>query len=218
MQMKALVVEDETFSREYLSSLLRNEFSFDEVVEASDGEDAWELYQKDEFKFVVLDLLIPRLDGIQLARRILEESRDRRVLALSSECDDYTVREISRCGVLGFVSKSDMSLDVIKEAYREVLSGHVYYSQSVQEVLRRIQVDPDAYFKVLSERELQVLQAVGRKQNKQEIATDLGISHFTVRRHRQNAMSKLGLKNDSELLHFALDKGIVKHKGGIGWT
>ncbi len=104
--MKALIIEDEKFVREYLTSLLRNEFDFDEIVQAVDGEVGWQLFEQQSFQFIILDLLLPKLDGIQLAKRILERGRGHRILAISSECDDFTVREVSRSGILGFVSRS----------------------------------------------------------------------------------------------------------------
>lgn len=216
--MRALVVEDEGFARDYLVSLLRNEYSFDEVYEAPDGEAAWKLLQTHEFQFIVLDLLMPKLDGIKLAARAMEQNCGHRILALSSECDDYTVREVSRCGILGFVSKKEISGEVMDDALREVLGGHVYYSESVKAVVARLQTDPEAYYKILSDRELQVLRAVAQSHTNAEIAAKIGLSPFTVRRHRHNAMKKLGLKTESALLHFALDKGIVKHKSGLDWS
>ncbi|MDQ8195427.1 response regulator transcription factor [Coraliomargarita sp. SDUM461004] len=216
--MKALIVEDEKFVREYLSSLLQNEFDFDEIVQAVDGEAGWELFEQQSFQFIILDLLLPKLDGIQLAKRILERGRGHRVLAISSECDDFTVREVTRSGILGFVSKKDMSEGIMNQAFTEIFDGHVYYSSSVLEVLERVRNDPDAYYKVLSRRELQVLRYIAQRKTHEEIASELGLSDFTIKRHRHNAMKKLNLKNESSLLHFALDKGILKHKGGLDWS
>ena len=218
MAMQALVVEDEGLTREYLATLLRNDYSFDEVLVASDGLTAWELFEQNDIKFIVVDLLVPELDGLSLARRVLAGSRGHRILALSSECDDFTVREISRSGILGYVCKKDISHEVMDEAFREVLGGHVYYSRSVREVMERLQSDPDAYYKILSDRELQVLRGVAKHKTNEEIAGTLGLSPFTIRRHRHNTMKKLDLKNESSLLHFALDKGIVKHKSGLDWS
>lgn len=78
--------------------------------------------------------------------------------------------------------------------------------------------DPEAYYKVLSEREFQILRAIAMGQGRDEIAGDIGISAFTVRRHRHNAMKKLGISDEASLLRFALQKGIIKNKGGLNWT
>jgi len=216
--MKALVVEDEEIVRELLESVALREFEFDVVKGEADGESAWKIFAAEPFDFVVLDLLLPKLDGLALARRMLEAVPEIRILALSSECDDYVVREVQRSGILGFIDKNEMSLEVLFEAYNEVSAGHVFHSPNVQGKILQMWQDPEAYYKVLSEREFQVVRAVAMGQEKDAIAQDLGISLFTVRRHKHNAMKKLGIGDEASLLRFALRKGIIKNKSGLNWT
>jgi len=216
--MKALVVEDEEIVRELLESVALREFEFDVVKGEADGEAAWETFAAEPFDFVVLDLLLPKLDGLALARRMLEAVPEIRILALSSESDDYVVREVQRSGILGFIDKNEMSLEVLFEAYNEVSAGHVFHSPNVQDKILQMWQDPEAYYKVLSEREFQVLRAVAMGEEKDAISKDLGISAFTVRRHKHNAMKKLGLSDEASLLRFALRKGIIKNKSGLNWT
>ncbi|MDQ8196205.1 response regulator transcription factor [Coraliomargarita sp. SDUM461004] len=118
--MKALVVEDEGLTRDLLSSLLKREFDFDEIAQASDGDEAWQLFLGDEYTFIMIDLIIPKLDGLKLARRILEHDRGQKIIVLSSECDDYTVKEVSRSGIFGYIDKPGMSEFVLLEAIRTV--------------------------------------------------------------------------------------------------
>ena len=153
--MKALIVEDEEMVRELLASILVREFKFDEVVEAGDGQAGWEKFRAQPFDFVVLDLMLPNIDGLTLARRMLAAAPGTRILALSSECDDYSVREVNRAGVLGFVDKREMTFEVLFGAFNEVSAGHVYYSVNAQNIITNLWEDPDAYYKVLSDRELQ---------------------------------------------------------------
>jgi DNA-binding NarL/FixJ family response regulator len=216
--MKALVVEDENFTREALSEILIKEFDFDEVVQAEDGEQAWELYQQQAFNFIVIDLILPKLDGLKLADRILEVGLGQRILALSGECDDFTVRQVTRSGILGFIYKKEMSREILEEAFRHVFAGRVYYSKTAKDVLKRMQHDSDAYYRLLSDRELEVLRCIAQQKSDDEIGTTLNLSKFTVRRHRQSAMKKLNLKNESSIIHFALEKGIIKHRGGLDWS
>lgn len=216
--MRALIVEDEKFTRESVASLLMSVYNFDEVAQAEDGEMGWALFQQQSYEFIVIDLILPKLDGLKLAQRILELGRGQRILALSSECDDFTVREISRCGILGFIWKKEMSQAVLGAAFREVFDGHIYYSEGARAAMDRLRNDPDAYFKVLSARELQVLRAIAQRKSDIEIGAELELSKFTVRRHRHNAMKKLNLSNESSILHYALDKGILKHKAGLDWS
>ncbi|HAV13551.1 MAG TPA: hypothetical protein DCX06_08705 [Opitutae bacterium] len=216
--MKALIVEDEELVRELLASILVREFDFKEVVEAGDGEAAWKLFQRESFDFVVLDLMLPELDGLTLSRRMLDADPNVRILALSSECDEYSVREVNRSGILGFVDKREMTFEVLFAAFNEVSAGHVYYSVNAQEIITRLWEDPNAYYKVLSDREFQILRLIAQGFSQEKIGEDLGISAFTVRRHKHNAMKKLDLNDEASLLRFALEKGIVKHKGGLDWT
>lgn len=217
-KMKALVVEDEELVRELLASVVAREFDFEEVLEAGDGAGAWELYQEHAVDFVVLDLMLPSLDGLSLARRILEQDLDQRVLAISSECDEYTIREVNRSGILGFVHKKELSLEVLFAAFNETMAGHPYYSVNAQKLIEKMWEDPEVYYKILSERELQVLRAVAQGQTHEEVGESMGISAFTVRRHKHNMMKKLAITDSASLVRFALEKGIVKHKGGLDWT
>ncbi|MGJ8652336.1 MAG: response regulator [Opitutaceae bacterium] len=216
--MKALIVEDEEMVRELLASILVREFEFTEVVEAGDGQTGWEMFSEQPFDFVVLDLMLPKVDGLTLARQMLVAAPGARILALSSECDDYSVREVNRAGVLGFVDKREMTFEVLFAAFNEVSAGHVYYSVNAQNIITKLWEDPDAYYKILSDRELQIIRLIAQGNTQEEIGDDLGISAFTVRRHKHNSMKKLDLKDEASLLRYALEKGIVKHKGGLDWT
>jgi two-component system invasion response regulator UvrY len=216
--MNALIVEDEEIVRELLASVVEREFDFEGVVEASDGESAWALFNEQAFDFVILDLLLPKLDGLSLARRILEHRPDIRIMALSSECDDYTVREVNRSGIIGFVDKNEMTLEVLFAGINDISSGHAYYSANAQRIITHMWEDPEAYYKILSDREFQVVRAIVKGRCLVEVGITMGISAFTVRRHKYNAMKKLNLSDEVSLLRFALLKGIVKHKGGLDWT
>ena len=216
--MKALVVEDEELVRELLVSIVSREFEFSYVKEASDGESAWKLFQEEKFNFVVLDLMLPKLDGLSLARRILQVAPDVRILAISSECDDYTVREVTRSGILGFVHKQEMSLETLFTAFNEVSAGEIYYSANAQKIIAGMWQDPDAYYKVVSNRELHVLRLIAQGHSHVSAGEILGISEFTVRRHKHNMMKRLNISDEASLVRFAFEKGVVKFKGGLDWT
>lgn len=216
--MNSLIVEDEELVRELLASILVKEFESERVDEAGDGEAGWEQFQREDYDFVVLDLMLPSLDGLSLARRMLAAKPEVRILVLSSECDDYTIRVVHDCGILGFVHKREMSLEVLFGAFNEVSAGYTFYSVNAQERLTNMWSDPDAYYKLLTDREFQVLRMVAQGMSYEQIGEQLAISAFTVRRHKHNAMKKLDIGDDAGLVRFALDKGIVKYKGGLDWT
>jgi DNA-binding NarL/FixJ family response regulator len=216
--VKALIVEDEEIVRELLESIARREFEFEEVRGTSDGESAWEVFCSERFDFVVTDLLLPKIDGLHLARQMIEASPETRILALSSECDDYTARAVSTSRILGFVDKNELSLGTLFDAYSEVIGGRVFYSENVKRKITEMQKDPSAYYKILSDREFEVLLAIAMGKEKEKIAKELKISEFTVRRHKHNTMKKVNVSDEASLIRFALQKGIIKSKSGLNWT
>lgn len=215
---RALIVEDEELVRELLASVLHREFEFDTVTEAGDGLVAQKAFEASDYDFVVLDLMLPNLDGLSLARWILLRSPGTRILALSSECDDYTIREVNRSGILGFVHKQEMSLEVIFSAFNDVSAGHVYYSTAAQKKIEQMWQDPDAYYKILNEQELRLVRAVALGHSYQLISSSLGLQPATVKRRERSVMQKLNLPDQASLVRFALDRGIVKFKGGLDWN
>jgi DNA-binding NarL/FixJ family response regulator len=215
---RALIVEDEELVRELLASVLHREFEFDTVSEAGDGLAGQQAFEAMDYDFVVLDLMLPHLDGLSLARWILQRSPGTRILALSSECDDYTIREVNRSGILGFVHKQEMTLEVIFTAFNEVSAGHVYYSTAAQKKIEHLWQDPDAYYKILTEKELHLVRSVALGLSHDAIAAQLGVQASTVKRRERNVLQKLNVGDRSGLMRFALDRGIVKYKGGLDWT
>lgn len=214
----ALIVEDEELVRELLASVLHREFEFATVTEAGDGLEGQRAFEKCDYDFVVLDLMLPGLDGLSLARWILQRSPGTRILALSSECDDYTIREVNRSGILGFVHKREMTLEEIFTAFNEVSAGHVYYSMAAQKKIEQLWQDPGAYYKILSERDLRLVRSAALGHSYESIAEEHSLQVATVKRHERNVLQKLNLEDRAGLVRFALDRGIVKYKGGLDWT
>ncbi len=216
--MKALIVEDESMVRELLVSVVRENFAFEEILECSDGLEALKLIEENNFGLVITDLIIPKMDGLALARSIHEVSRSVPILAISSECDEYTVRQVNRSGILGFIDKKEVSMGMLFEAIEAVSSGHTYQSKSVRRIINKMLEDSDSYHLILSEREIEILQAIVSGLEKDEIAKRFGITEPTVRRHKHNVMKKLDLPDEASLVRFALDCGMLKNKSGLGWT
>ena len=216
--MRVLVVEDEELVRELLKAVAEREFDFEEVQGASNGIRALKLFSEGVFDFVVLDLLLPQMDGLTVAQNILRDYPDTCILAISSECDDYTVAQVIDVGILGFVDKGELSVEMLFDAFQKVSTGHVFYSSNVHRQILRMGDNPLVYYKLLSQREMQVVRAVANGQDKESIAEELEISVFTVRRHKHNAMRKLNISDEARLTRFALETGMIKNKGGLNWT
>jgi DNA-binding NarL/FixJ family response regulator len=96
--------------------------------------------------------------------------------------------------------------------------GEVYYSEHAQKIITDMWEDPNAYYKLLSDRELQVIRLIAQGHDYVDAGKELNISEFTVRRHKHNAMKRLNLSDEASLVRFAFEKGVVKSKGGLDWT
>ena len=162
--------------------------------------------------------MLPELDGLSLARRMLQLDRNIRILIFSSECDDYTIREVTRSGVLGFVDKKELSIEVLFAAINEVSAGCPYYSASAQKLIAKLWEDPLAYYKLLTEREFHAVRLIALGGDLKTSARKLRISEDALLRLKNNAMKKLNIRDESSLMRFALEKGLVKFKGGLDWT
>jgi two-component system response regulator NreC len=133
-----------------------------------------------------------------------------RILALSSECDDYTLYRVLNSGMHGYVDKNRQSVDVLKLAIDEVIRGRVFFTEVVQQVRQRLRMEPKAFPKVLTDREQELLGLLGGGLSNEEVARELKLSRYTVQLHRRNIMDKLGLHRTPDLIRSAVNKGFSK--------
>jgi two-component system response regulator NreC len=180
------------------------------VGEAEDGATGLALCRKHKPHLVLLDLLLPDRDGIAMADELLAMDPEVRILALSSECDDYTLYRVLNSGMHGYVDKNRQSVEVLKQAIDEVIKGRVFFTEVVQQVRQRLRAEPKAFPKVLTEREQQVLTVLGSGLTDEQVAKEFHLSRYTVQLHRRNIMSKLGLHRTPDLIRYAVNKGFAK--------
>ena len=190
--------------------LVRERLDLDLVGTASDGEEALEIIRRKQPDMVILDILIPKLSGIQVARTILSEFQKIRILALSSEMDATTVHQVHSMNLPGFVDKNEATVSLLVEAIQEVGNSKRYYSESVKLAIRKLQVDPQAFQKILSDREQEVLIYIGGALSDHEIGTTLGLSDSAIQSHRRSLFRKLDVHSTPELIRFAHENGFWK--------
>lgn len=208
--MRVAVIEDQVLFRELLVNLLVGKLSFELAGTAGEGPEGLELIRSTRPELVILDILIPKLSGIQVARQIMDELPSTRILAISSETDIKTIHQIHQLRLNGFVDKNEASVEVLTEAIRTVSGGKSYYSESLRITVQKLRADPNAFQKILTRREQEVLTHIGAGLSDGEIGKILGLSTTSVQSHRRNLFRKLNVHNTPELIRFANEAGFWK--------
>lgn len=215
-RISVLLADDHRIVREGLRLLLELDGGFEIVGEADDGLSAVEMARKHRPAVVVMDIAMPRLNGLEAARRILLEAPSPKVVILSAHSDDVYVEQVAALGVTGYLVKQT-SAHILAKAVREVHRGGVFYSPAVAERMgasrpasRRPTGPAGRGAGNLTSREREVLQRVAEGESNKEVAANLGISIKTVEKHRQSVMRKLRLHDTAGLTRYAISAGIIE--------
>jgi DNA-binding NarL/FixJ family response regulator len=209
-----VLADDHRIVRQGLHALLRAEPDFNVIGEAGDGLEALELVKKLNPDIVVLDVMMPGLNGLEVARQIGKQMPHTKIIILSMYDDEGFVLEALSNGVSAYVLKDAGSSDLI-QAVREVRGGHRYLSPPLsdraievyEQLTRAKTVDK---YETLTTREREVLQLSAEGNTNSEIAARLGISVRTAETHRSKLMHKLGVHTQADLTRYALQRGIIK--------
>jgi DNA-binding NarL/FixJ family response regulator len=218
-QIRIVLADDHHVVRQALRTLLETEPSFSVVGEASDGLKVLDLVTRVEPDVLLVDLMMPGLGGMEVARQVARRCPRTRVVILSMHMSEAHVVEALRSGVRGYVSKDATAADLIS-AIREVMQGRVYLSppfsdESIDTYRRRAaEAETDPYDR-LTAREREVLQMAVEGLGNSEIGGRLGISPRTAETHRANLMRKLGLRHVTDLVRYALRRGLLSIDDGI---
>jgi DNA-binding NarL/FixJ family response regulator len=207
------LAEDHHLVRQGFRLVLEAQPDFKLVGEAADGLEAVKLVTKARPNVLLLDLMIPRLHGLEATRQCRQESSETRVIILSMHDDEPYVMEALRNGASGYVLKDCTASDLV-QAVRTVAGGRRYLSPVLAEralsgyVERPGESDLDVY-ETLTNRERLVLQLAAEGKTSTEIASALFISPRTAETHRANLMRKLTLRSQTDLVRFAIRRGII---------
>lgn len=178
---------------------------------AEDGEAGCRLCRDLQPDLVLVDIDLPKMNGLELVDLLSVELPSVRLLTMTGRMDPYTIWRVSQSGAHGYVEKS-MPPEALIQAVRTVLAGGTYFSPLFQQVKQDWLYQPEAFPKILSDREQEVLLRVAAGWDDERIAARLKISVATVAVHRKNVRQKLELHNDRELVayarHWGLDKAI----------
>lgn len=211
--IKVLIAEDHDVVREGLKILISSDPEIEITGEASNGRAAVRLAKKLQPDVVLMDLSMPRSNGLEASRHITRQVPGAKVLILSAYQDEETVQQVLEAGAAGYLTKHSAA-DELLTAIREVGDGKPYYSSRIagriQARLRRpVRSAQSAGPAKLTRREHQVLVLIAAGQPNKQIAFTLGLSIKTVEKHRQAAMDKLGIHDIAGLTRYAMSKGLV---------
>lgn len=210
MTVTILLVDDHHVVRQGLRALLESQADFNVVGEASGGMEAIQLTEKLHPQVVILDLMMPDLNGLEVTRQIHTHTR---VLILSMYDNEGYVFEALRYGAFGYMLKDSTAVDLV-QAVRAVAEGRRYlgppFSElAIQTYIEKAKSKPLDPYDMLTNRERQVLNLVVQGLSSNDVAVQLSISPRTVEIHRANLMHKLNLHSQSELIRFAIKRGIL---------
>jgi two-component system, NarL family, response regulator NreC len=207
-----VLAEDHNLVREGLKSLVERDPTLKVVGEATDGRQAVELVERLKPTLLLLDLMLPRVQGLDALRQV-KKARETKVVVVSMYSDEARVLEAFRNGAAGYVLK-DATASELLGAIRTVLAGQCYLSPSLSQLalnasLKKTATGETDIFYTLSARERLVLQLGAEGNTNAAIGKQLYISPRTVETHRANLMKKLSLRSQTDLVRFAIRKNLI---------
>lgn len=202
-RIRILVAEDHLVARVGVTTIVNMQPDMMVVAEASNGQQAVELYRQHAPDVALLDMRMPILDGVAAAKAIRAEFPGARMIALTTYGGDEDIRRALAAGVQAYLTK-DVLHDELLKAIRAVYAGQTYLPSAVASALAAQMPRPD-----LSAREVQVLELIVSGQANKQIAYSLGIAEHTVKNHVKNILSKLGVQDRTQAATVAIQRGII---------
>lgn len=213
IQTSIVLADDHHIVRQGLRSLLEMEEGIKVIGETGDGLKVVDLVEQLHPDVLVLDLMMPGLNGMEVTRQVAQRCPKTKVVILSMHANEAYVMEALRHGAVGYVLKDANTSEVV-EAVREVTAGRHYLSRPLSEraietYAQKAHAAPLDMYETLTSREREILQLAAESYSSTEIAARLGISPRTAETHRANLMRKLSLQSQTDLIRYAIRRGLL---------
>src|ERR1041384_5868145 len=214
-RVSILIVDDHEVVRNGIRSYLETVTQFNVVGEAASGEEALKLVSEHIPDIVLLDLIMPGMDGVETTRRIKQISPRTQVVVLTSYHEDVHIFPALKAGAISYILK-DMKMeklvDALHRAAQKEVTLHPLVAARVLQNIRSDNSDEQPLFTELTERELDVLRLIANGMTNSQIAEKLVISEYTVKGHVSNILSKLHLADRTQVAVYAWQKGLVNRE------
>lgn len=209
--VNVIIADDHLVVRQALAEMLQGKGRFTVMAEAADGQELLDLLRTHKPDVVVLDIAMPRLDGLAVLEKLKEWQSAPPVLVLSANEGGKSVRAVLKAGARGFVPKN-ASVEELEFAINSVISGKTYLSPTIVSSLMTgegTQVSTDNPLAVLTKREVEILKHLADGKPNRDIGKLLHISTRTVDTHRSNILKKLKVRTNAELVKLAISNGLI---------
>ncbi|NCT19098.1 MAG: DNA-binding response regulator [Flavobacteriaceae bacterium CG_4_8_14_3_um_filter_34_10] len=208
--MKVLFADDHAILRKGLIEILGEAYLGLHFFEASNGIEALQLIRKEPLDLILLDISMPGRNGLETLKQIRADGITTPVLILSVQPEDQYAIRVLRAGASGYLNKDSAPEELIK-AVRQVMQGKKYISSQMAQNLAQSFSEPSdkPLYENLSDRELQVLQFIGKGKTVSEIAKEISLTVNTISTYRARILEKLHLHNNAELTRYAIDNHLV---------
>ncbi len=208
-----LIVDDHQMFIDGLKSLLEVIPDINKIYDALNGKDAIEICKTNNIDFVLMDISMPEMDGIEASEKILKLKPKTKILMLTMFNDIKYIDRIVQTKVSGYILKNT-GRDELFEAIKKVNNGGRYYSDEVtNSMYDSLKESPSKKKKPseikLTKREVEIIKLITKENTAPQIADELNISQYTVETHRKNLLKKLNVKNSVGLAMYAIEKGLV---------
>lgn len=206
--IRILLVDDHPLMLMGIRSMLEGKPGIEVVGTAGNGVEALEIAAKLKPDVMMLDIVMPGMDGIELARRMRAEMPDTALLVLSSDTSLVTLEPLLNIGIDGFLPKTSDASSML-DAIRSVAEGYEYFGTDIARLIERISLAKKASDGLFTPRELDVIRLSCKGLQYKEIAGQLGIKYLTVVTIKNNIFRKLGINNTVELVIYAVRKELI---------
>jgi len=212
--IKVIIVDDHAIFRLGIKTAIKENYPDIEIVgEAATGKDLFNLLKTTKADIILLDIMLPDISGIEIARILKTECPELKILAISAENTTEIVSQMLDMGIEGFITKRAGNIETLIEAIRSIIMGFEFWGQDISYIIRKIYLskkNTPIVSKEFTPSEKRIIELCHEGLLVKEIACQLKISPRTVESHKTNIFTKLGINNTMEMIKYALKHGIIR--------